>query len=53
VNYVGIDWAYGRTAWCAVSERGAIQSEGLIPPTKTDSQCSCCGWAPRSGPAWR
>jgi hypothetical protein len=31
VNYVGIDWAYGRAAWCAVSDRGAIQSEGLIP----------------------
>jgi hypothetical protein len=31
MNYVGIDWAYGRAAWCAVSERGAIQSEGLIP----------------------
>jgi transposase len=31
MNYVGIDSAYGRAAWCAVSERGAIQSEGLIP----------------------
>jgi hypothetical protein len=31
VNCVGIDWAYGRAAWCAVSEGGAIQSEGLIP----------------------
>ncbi len=31
MNYVGIDWAYGRAAWCAVSEGGAIRSEGLIP----------------------
>jgi transposase len=31
MNYVGIDWAYGRAAWCALSESGAIQSEGLIP----------------------
>jgi transposase len=31
MNYVGIDWAYGRAAWCALSESGAIESEGLIP----------------------
>jgi transposase len=31
MNYVGIDWAYGRAAWCAVSEGGVIDSEGLIP----------------------
>ena len=31
MNYVGIDWAYGRAAWCAMSEGGAIAGEGLIP----------------------
>ena len=31
MNYVGIDWAYGRAAWCAVSEGGRIEAEGLIP----------------------
>ena len=31
MNYVGIDWAYGRAAWCARSESGAIDGEGLIP----------------------
>ena len=31
MNYVGIDRAYGRAAWCAVSEGGAIEAEGLIP----------------------
>ena len=30
MNYVGIDWAYGRAAWCARSESGAIDGEGLI-----------------------
>jgi transposase len=30
MNYVGIDWAYGRAAFCAVGETGAIASEGLI-----------------------
>jgi hypothetical protein len=31
MNYVGIDWAYGRAAWCARSESGAIDGEGRIP----------------------
>jgi hypothetical protein len=31
MNYVGIDWAYGRAAFCAMGETGAIASEGLIP----------------------
>jgi hypothetical protein len=30
MNYVGIDWAYGRAAWCAMNECGAIAGEGLI-----------------------
>src|SRR4051794_25913695 len=32
MNYVGIDWAYRRAAFCALSESGAIKDEGLIPP---------------------
>jgi transposase len=31
MNYVGIDWAYGRAAYCAMGEGGEIRSEGLIP----------------------
>jgi transposase len=31
MNYVGIDWAYGRAAFCALGESGVISSEGLIP----------------------
>ena len=31
MNYVGIDWSYGRAAYCAMSESGAIASEGLVP----------------------
>ena len=30
MNYVGIDWAYRRAAWCAISEAG-IEGEGMIP----------------------
>jgi transposase len=31
MNYVGIDWAYGRAAFCAMGEGGEIAAEGLIP----------------------
>jgi hypothetical protein len=31
VQYVGIDWAYRRAAWCAVRERGEIADEGFAP----------------------
>jgi transposase len=31
VNYVGIDWAYGQAAFCAMGEGGEITQEGLIP----------------------
>jgi transposase len=31
MNYVGIDWAYRRAAFCAMAESGAIEREGMIP----------------------
>jgi transposase len=31
MNYVGIDWAYRRAAWCAVDQNGRIEGEGMIP----------------------
>jgi transposase len=31
MQYLGIDWAYRRAAWCALSERGAISGEGVVP----------------------
>lgn len=34
MNYVGIDWAYGRAAWCAMGEAGEIKAEGLIPASE-------------------
>jgi transposase len=30
MNYCGIDWAYGRAAYCAMGEGGEIKAEGLI-----------------------
>src|SRR6266498_3636735 len=31
VKYVGIDWAYRKAQWCALSPGGQIASEGQIP----------------------
>ena len=30
MQYVGIDWAYRRAAWCALGERGATVGEGVV-----------------------
>src|SRR6266545_7484333 len=30
-EYVGIDWAYRRAAWCAMSAGGVISAEGFTP----------------------
>ena len=31
MQYVGIDWAYRRAAWCALGGGGAIGGEGVVP----------------------
>ena len=31
MQYLGIDWAYRRAAWCARGEGGAISGEGVVP----------------------
>jgi transposase len=31
MQYVGLDWAYRRASWCALSEGGAIAGEGGVP----------------------
>jgi hypothetical protein len=31
MQYVGIDWAYRRAAWCARDQAGAIVPEGFVP----------------------
>jgi transposase len=30
IHFVGIDWAYRRAAWCALSAGGAISDEGFV-----------------------
>ena len=31
MEFVGIDWAYRRAAWCALSPKGAVLGEGVVP----------------------
>src|SRR5436190_10161469 len=31
MQYVGIDWAYRRARWCAISERGELTAEATTP----------------------
>src|SRR5215210_7912110 len=31
MQYVGIDWAYRRAAWCAMEADGAVSGEGFVP----------------------
>jgi transposase len=31
MQYVGIDWAYRRAAWCAMEAHGALAGEGFVP----------------------
>jgi hypothetical protein len=31
MEFVGIDWAYRRAAWCALSPSGAVIGEGVVP----------------------
>ena len=34
MNYVGIDWAYGRAAFCSMNGTGSIEAEGMIPASE-------------------
>jgi hypothetical protein len=40
MNYVGIDWAYRRAAWCALTEEGRIEGEGMVAADETGSPAS-------------
>jgi hypothetical protein len=31
MQYVGIDWAYRRAAWCVKQPDGTIAGEGFVP----------------------
>ena len=31
MQYLGIDWAYRRAAWCAMDEAGVVTGEGFVP----------------------
>ncbi len=31
MQYVGIDWAYRRARWCAISDHGELIAEAAMP----------------------
>jgi hypothetical protein len=48
VNYVGIDSAYRRAAWCGLRRGRADRGRGAdFPPRPTISRCGCSGSAPK------
>jgi hypothetical protein len=40
MQYVGIDWAYRRAAWCAKQADGTIAGWASCPPTRTGWRAS-------------
>jgi transposase len=47
MEYVGIDWAYRRAAWCARSEGGVIVEEGFTPADEDGLARLVVGRGPR------
>jgi hypothetical protein len=41
MQYVGIDWAYARAAWCAKESGGEIAEEGFVPADEDGSPAWC------------
>jgi hypothetical protein len=53
MQYVGIDWAYRRAAWCAKQADGAIFGEGFVLADEDGLARLVIGWGPRCALAWR
>ena len=53
MQYLGIDWAYRRAAWCALSEGGAIVGEGAVPADEDGLARLVVRSVPTCGPWWR
>ena len=49
MQYLGIDWAYRRAAWCARGESGAITGEGVVPADEDGLIQAACARARRRG----
>lgn len=41
MQYVGIDWAYRRAAWCVRTRSGEIRNEGVVPADEEGWRSSC------------
>jgi hypothetical protein len=53
MQYVGIDWAYRRAAWCAMEAHGAVTGEGFVRADETGWPVSSSSWGRRCGRASR
>jgi hypothetical protein len=51
--YVGIDWAYRRAAWCARSDSGTINGEGVVPADEDGLVKLVLAVGPGVARAWR
>ena len=47
MQYVGIDWAYRRAAWCAKARSGEIVAEGVTPADEDGLARLVLGWGRR------
>ena len=53
MQYLGIDWAYRRAAWCAIGAGGRIVEEGFVPADEDGLAKLVLRFGPTSGHAWR
>jgi hypothetical protein len=53
MQYVGIDWAYRRAAWCAKEVDGTIAGEGLVPADEDGLARLVLELGPEGAPASR
>ena len=54
MQYVGIDWAYRRAAWCAMSRAAQIVGEGFVAADEDGlAKLVLRRSAPTCGRAWR
>ena len=54
MQYVGIDWAYRRAAWCATEQAdGTISAEGFVPADEDGLARLVLELGRRCAPAWR
>ena len=52
-QYVGIDWAYRRAQWCALSDAGKVVGEGAVAADEDGLARLVIKCGPRRARSWR